>query len=91
LEDWCRQHNLDTSSKEAMVNHPHVREAFDSILAVYNKHFSKVEQIKQYTLLTDEWSPESGELTPTMKPKRRVIEERYAALIEAMYHGQPNP
>jgi long-chain acyl-CoA synthetase len=44
-----------------------------------------VEQIKKFTLLSREWSPETGELTPTMKPKRRIINERYQQLIEGMY------
>lgn len=85
LEDFCRQRGLDTSSKEAMVGHEAVRAEFDRVVARYNEHFSHVEQIKKYTLLTEEWSPETGELTPTLKPKRRVIGERYAARIEEMY------
>ena len=50
-----------------------------------NRHFSQVEQIKKFTLLPEEWMPDSEELTPTMKLKRRGINAKYAAEIEAMY------
>jgi long-chain acyl-CoA synthetase len=51
----------------------------------YNKNFGQVEQIKKITLIPSEWTIESGELTPTMKPKRKVIESKYAEWIESMY------
>jgi long-chain acyl-CoA synthetase len=85
LEDFCRQEGLDTDSKDIILAHQKVREAFDNLVKEYNEHFAHVEQIKKYELLAEEWSPETGELTPTLKPKRRVINERYADLIESMY------
>jgi long-chain acyl-CoA synthetase len=48
-----------------------------------------VEQFKRFTILSAEWSPESEELTPTMKLKRRVINSKYSPQIEAMYSDQP--
>lgn len=51
----------------------------------YNIHFNQVEQIKKYTLLDTEWTIDGGELTPTLKLKRKVIEAKYVDLIEAMY------
>jgi long-subunit acyl-CoA synthetase (AMP-forming) len=50
-----------------------------------NSHLSRVEQVKRFTLLPDEWLPGGDELTPTMKLKRRPINEKYAAEIEALY------
>lgn len=85
LEVWAKQQNIPVSSREALLAHPKVQAEFQREIDRYNEHFSKVEQIKKFTLLTREWSPETGELTPTMKPKRRIINERYADLIEAMY------
>ena len=55
------------------------------LVAEANRHFSQVEQVKKFTLLPDEWTPDSEELTPTMKLKRRGITAKYAAEIEAMY------
>ena len=54
-------------------------------LTIANTHLSRVEQFKRFTILPTEWSPESEELTPTMKLKRRVIESKYRPQIEAMY------
>ncbi len=85
LEDWLKQHSLNAGSRDAMLTMPEVQMLFQREVDRYNENFSKAEQVKKFTLLTGEWSPESGELTPTMKPKRRVINERYGALIEAMY------
>ena len=54
-----------------------------------NTHISRVEQFKRFTILPAEWSPESEELTPTMKLKRRVIHSKYQPQIEAMYGDPP--
>jgi len=54
-----------------------------------NTHLSRVEQFKRFTILPAEWSPESEELTPTMKLKRRVINTKYSPQIEAMYDDHP--
>ena len=52
-----------------------------------NKQFAQVEQIKKFTLVGEEWLPDSDMLTPTSKLKRRGVNARYAAEIEAMYAG----
>jgi long-chain acyl-CoA synthetase len=59
------------------------------ILDVANARLSRPEQIKRFRLLTDEWSVDSGHLTPTMKVRRRAILERYTAVVDALY-DQPN-
>ncbi len=50
-----------------------------------NQHLARPEQVKKFTLLPTEWTPDSGELTPTLKLRRRVILERHASEIDAMY------
>jgi len=54
-------------------------------IAKYTKQYSRVEQIKKFTLLEAVWTQETGELTPTQKVKRKVIEQKYAKEINAMY------
>jgi hypothetical protein len=54
-----------------------------------SSHLSRVEQFKRFTILPTEWSPESEELTPTMKLRRRVVENKYRPQIEAMYADPP--
>jgi long-chain acyl-CoA synthetase len=85
IEDWCEDKDIDVTDRVALLKNPQIVELIQGEVSSYNVNFAKVEQVKKFTLVPTEWSPESGELTPTMKPKRRVINERYQDLIEAMY------
>jgi long-chain acyl-CoA synthetase len=81
---FCRARGL-TLSRAQLVEHELVRAEIDRALAAANGHLSRVEQIKQYALLPDEWLPGGDELTPTMKLRRKPIAAKYAAQIEALY------
>lgn len=85
LRNWCKENQVSTESIESMISHPKTIEFYTHLTAELNPNFSKVEQIKTFKLVPDTWSVESGELTPTMKLKRRVILEKYADLIEEIY------
>ena len=82
---WAKQHGIDASSLAELAEHPDVIAEVERGVAQANQHFSQVEQIKKFKLLGDEWLPDSEELTPTMKLKRRGINTKYAAEIEALY------
>ncbi len=64
---------------------PKLQEAIAAAVEEANSHLSRVEQIKHFTILANDWLPDSDELTPTMKLKRRVIHEKYATQIESLY------
>ena len=68
-----------------LVKDERVRALFESEIRLHMNGFSRVEQIRAFRLLEAEWSQESGELTPTLKVKRRVIESKYSGEIEDMY------
>ena len=85
LTEWCKQHNYDVSSHEAMIQNPEVKKFFRSLIDVYNQEFNHVEQIKKFELLPAEWSVESGELTPKLNFKRKVVLEKYKSYIEKIY------
>jgi long-chain acyl-CoA synthetase len=85
LEDYCKSENIPYDGPEEVIKHEKIQALYNGILAEYNPEFAKFEQIKKFTLVAAEWSAETGELTPTMKPKRRVIYDRYDQLIDAMY------
>jgi long-chain acyl-CoA synthetase len=87
---WAKGHGIDSSTSLAeLADHPATVAEVRRALTIANTHLSRVEQFKRFTILPNEWSPESEELTPTMKLKRRVIESKYRPQIEAMY-AQPS-
>jgi long-chain acyl-CoA synthetase len=82
---WATQHGIETTSLAELAEHPDVIAEVERGVADANQHFSQVEQIKKFKLLGNEWLPDSEELTPTMKLKRRGIHAKYAAEIDALY------
>ncbi len=90
LEAWAVREGIAFGSRKELLLHEKVRSLFSDEIDHYQKDFSRVEQVKKYTLMDEPWSQEQGELTPSMKVKRRVINERYAEIIESMYN-EKNP
>lgn len=86
---WAKAHGVPASSMAELAEHPAVIAEIRRALTEGNTHLSRVEQFKRFTILPTEWSPESEELTPTMKLKRRVIYSKYQPQIEAMYTTPP--
>jgi long-chain acyl-CoA synthetase len=56
-------------------------------VAAANESVARVEQVKKWVIVPDEWTPDSGEVTPSLKLKRRVVLDKYAEQIESMYAG----
>jgi long-subunit acyl-CoA synthetase (AMP-forming) len=83
---FCRARGLDLTRAQ-LTEHEVVRAEIDRAIAAANEHLSRVEQIKRYALLADEWLAGGDELTPTMKLKRKPIAAKYAVQIEALYAG----
>lgn len=86
LKDWCNNNGVQFDTLENVVKNQKVLDAIEAEINKYNEDFGRWEQVKKFTLLPQEWSVETGELTPTMKLKRRVINERYAKEIEELYN-----
>jgi long-subunit acyl-CoA synthetase (AMP-forming) len=82
---WAKAQGFEAGSMADLADHPAAIAEVRRALTIANTHLSRVEQFKRFTILPAEWSPESEELTPTMKLKRRVIESKYKPQIEAMY------
>ncbi len=85
LEDWARKNSITFSSREDLVSNKEVINLYQKIIDDRQKELGRVEQIKHFTLLPKEFSQEAGEITPTMKVKRKVVEKRYSDIIEKMY------
>ena len=72
---------------EALAQHPKVHELIRSELDRANAKYASAEQVKRFFILDHDLSQETGELTPTLKVKRNVVNEKYADLFEGLYSG----
>ena len=86
---WAKARGVTAASMAELADDPAVIAEVRRALTAANSHLSRVEQFKRFTILAAEWSPESEELTPTMKLKRRVINSKYQPQIDAMYANPP--
>ena len=84
---WARAHGADGSSLEDLAARPELVAEITAAVAAANARLARVQQVKRWHLLPHEWTPESGEITPTMKLKRRIIYARYADVISGLYEG----
>ena len=85
LEGWARHAGIEVSDRRALVADNRVIALYGEIIREANSGLANFETIKRFRLIADEWSQDSGELTPSMKLKRRVINEKYAAEIAELY------
>ncbi|CAF3497735.1 unnamed protein product [Rotaria sp. Silwood2] len=88
LSAFSKQHGLHFNNKQDMVADKKINELLYKEVKKYNHDFGHWEQIKKIVLLSEEWSVENGELTPTMKPKRKIINERYLKEIQHIYYEE---
>lgn len=86
LREWTEKQGIVTESNKDLVKNPQVKQLYKDIITNFNVNFGKVEQIKQFELLTDEWTTENGLLTATMKLKRKLLKEKYKTIIEGFYN-----
>ncbi|MBE9372826.1 long-chain fatty acid--CoA ligase [Saccharopolyspora sp. HNM0983] len=83
--EWARRRGIETTSLAELARHPDVVDELDRAVAAANESLSRVAQVKNHTVLGVAWTADSGELTPKLSLRRKVIAERYASEIEAMY------
>ncbi|MFF5489788.1 AMP-dependent synthetase/ligase [Streptomyces virginiae] len=94
---WAAARGIEAASPAELAAHPAVRAEIARAVEAANARLNRTEQIKRYRLLTQEWGPETGELTPSLKLRRRVVRDKYGALIDGLYddpyeapHGEPS-
>lgn len=85
LQEWAQANNIVFPSREEGLKDPKVKALFKQAVDQYNRHFNHIEQVKKFELLPREWTVDGGELTPTLKLKRKVIENKYQAAIAHIY------
>ncbi len=85
LESWAEEQGLSAPDRAALVALPEVRALFEERVKAFNETVGRVEQIKRFALMDHEFSQATGELTPTLKLKRKVVQQMYEAVVESLY------
>ncbi|NCI51868.1 long-chain fatty acid--CoA ligase [Sediminibacterium roseum] len=85
LRDWMKEKGLTYTTNEDVVHHPKVLELYRDLVESFNQFFNHVEQVKKFELLPREWTIETGEMTPKLSLKRKVVMEKYKDAIERIY------
>ncbi len=85
IKEWCNRHDITYTNKEEMANHPSIIKRIKEEVNQHNKGFANYQQVKKVKVLGDVWGIDSGELTATLKMKRRVIVKKYADIIKGFY------
>jgi long-chain acyl-CoA synthetase len=87
LEKWAKEQGLAFTSREELVARPEVVELYDRTVRELTGHLASFEKIKKLAILAREFSLETGELTPKLSVKRRVVEQKYKDVIDRLYAG----
>jgi long-chain acyl-CoA synthetase len=85
LESYCKLKGIEVKSRREMCEHPRIIDLFQRQIDRLTPNLARYEKIKKVALLENEFSIEGGELTPTLKVKRRVIDQKYRDVIEKLY------
>lgn len=85
LKEWAAQHGITATANEELVQDPKVIAFYKEVVESYNKYFSHTEQIKRFELLPAEWTVATGEMTPKLSLRRKVVMEKFHKAIEKIY------
>ena len=85
LEKWAQQNNLIWNTRAELITLPEIIKLVEGRVNEINRHFARFEQLKKVALVDHEFTEETGELTPTQKVKRRVVDSMYKKVIDSMY------
>ncbi|GAB2537201.1 AMP-dependent synthetase/ligase [Spirosoma aerophilum] len=88
LNEWYTHQGKSYPGNESILSEPAILALFTKEIDEYNQFFNHVEQVKKFALLPAEWTVEKGEMTPTLKLKRKVIRDRYKSQINSLYSSQ---
>jgi long-chain acyl-CoA synthetase len=89
LEEHLRERGVPSGSREQLVARADVQAIYQGLLDEINLHLAQFEKIKRFALLPREMTIEGGELTPTLKVRRKIVEQHWAAVIEQLYTREP--
>ena len=85
LKSWCGVKEIPYTTNAEMISLPRIRKRFQKEIVKYNACLGDTEKIKSWDLIDHEWTVESGEITPTLKLKRKYLGEKYADRIAKLF------
>jgi long-chain acyl-CoA synthetase len=90
LHDWAADHKIHFEDNKDLIKNPEVISKIQKEVASINKTLGSHEQISRIRLVCEEWSPATGELSPTLKLRRNMVAVKYQNLIEDIYSVSRN-
>lgn len=85
LEKWAKDNGIAFQSRSELVSKPEIKELYDNEINKFNEGFGQWEKVKRFEIMPDEWTIDGGEMTPTLKLKRKPILAKYAHYIDKIY------
>ena len=90
LTRWGKEHHIQPLTLESLIENPKVKQLIQDEIKAVNKKLGKTEEIKKFKLIKDSWTPESGDLSPTLKLKRKHLAAKYESFISDMFPASEN-
>jgi long-chain acyl-CoA synthetase len=87
IAPWAKGQGIAFKDPAELAHHPRVIELIDGEVKLVNRHLASYESVKYFRIVPNDFSQETGELTPSLKVKRKFVAEKYAVLIEDMYRA----
>jgi len=91
LEGWARDNGVAFKTRADLIANSKVQSLYESVVEEVNRNLARFEKLKRVIVVADEFTPDNGVLTPTMKLRRRVVEERYKKQIDELYAEAEQP
>jgi long-chain acyl-CoA synthetase len=85
LHDWCSRHKIHFENNQALISMPEVISRYQKEINVINKQLGDFEQIKRFRLVEEQWGSQTGELSPTLKLRRKILYDRYQSVLEEIF------
>lgn len=86
LKTWCSSHKVPYTSDQEVIKQPEVLARIQKEVKKYNEFFADYEQVKRYALVADDWNPQNGLLSPTLKVKRKAVQAKYEEQLEKLWN-----
>lgn len=86
IKSWCKSNQIEYTTPAEMITKKEIKDIIGKEVQKYNAFFGDTEQVKRFELVADEWNSGNGMLTPTLKVRRKMVQEKYKTLIDSMFN-----